>query len=413
MTRPTYTEALRSRADGRPVRPLFPETEGPTSPLSAGSAAPVASEASSPLAATTDTTRTRRALPSVSLPATTKTPAVSVAPKAVEPTRPAALPVVKPRGAVAVPETVKAPALPPVEPSVAVSKPAKPKPIKRRNRSRVLTEVDLVILNYLSIVRIAKAEHIMDLIKNYQNPDVRTGEVKPPSLRTVSLRMERLRNFKGKQNGYVDYNKEIAGHTIWFLSPKGEHLIKTGTRSVIPSNPMWNHYLASAAVAARDIRKGFTVIGDDQINRAVRANREINKQEFVPLSVLKENPEYKMPEVGKQVPHYFAIPLGNGKAHRPDLILLKEGMDPIAVEMELNYKSPESIQANLAGSIRAINDGRIGQVIYYCGEPKIEKFVRSQLAKIVNDPSTVEDKIIFITVDLKALHANIPKIGGY
>lgn len=406
MTRPTFTEAMYSRTDGRPSRPLFPEAEGRASHLSTGSTTPVASVASSPLAAVSDTDRARRALPNIPRPVTNT-------PKADEPTRPVALPVVKPQVAVPAPEPVKAAALPAVEPSAAITKPEKPKPIKRRNRSRVLTEVDLVILNYLSIVRIAKAEHIMDLIKEYKNADVRTGEIKSPSLRTVSLRMERLRNFKGKGNGYVDYNKEIAGHTIWFLSPKGEHLIKTGTRSVIPSNPMWNHYLALAAVAARDLRRGFTLIGDDAINRAVRAHREIKKQEYVPMSDLKDNPEYKMPEVGKLVPHYFAIPLGTGKAHRPDLIVLREGIEPIAVEMELNYKSPESIQANLAGHIRAVNEGRIGQVIYYCGEPKIETFVRNQLAKIVNDPSTVEDKILFETVDLKALHADIPKIGGY
>lgn len=399
MTRPTFTQALRSR----------PENEGRTSHLSTGSTTPVASAASSPLTAGSDTERARRALPNIPRRAGS-TPSVSVAPTAVDSTRPVDLSAAKPQ-VVPASRPDKAAALPEVEPPVATSKPEKPKPIKRRNRSRVLTERDRVILEYLSIVRIAKAEHIMELIQNYQNPDVLTGEIKPPSLRAVEAIMARLMNFMGKGIGYVAYNNQIAGHKIWLLTPKGEHLIKTGTRSVIPSNPMWNHYLALAAIAARDIRKGFTVIGDDEINRAVRAHRETAKQEFVPISVLQENPEYTLPEVGKLVPHYFAIPLSNGKAHRPDLVILKEGMEPIAIEMELNYKSPEKIQDNFAGHIRAVREGRIGRVIYFC-PPKIEKFLRTQLAKIV-DPSAVEDAISFTRINLANMHADIPKIGGY
>ncbi len=410
MTRPTFTQALHSRTDGRPSHPLFPEDEVRTSHLSTGSTATVPSVTSSPLAAVTDTDRARRTLPNIPRPASstqTKMPATQTTPKAVESTRPVSLPAAKPQSVVPVPQPEEALALA----AVAVSKPAKPKPIKRRNRSRVLTERDRVILGYLSIVRIAKAEHIMDLIQNYQNPDVLTGEIKPPSLRAVEAIMTRLRNFMSKGIGHVDYNNQIAGHKIWFLTPKGEYVIKTGTRIVIPSNPMWNHYLALAAVAARDIQRGFTVIGDDEINRAVRAHREIKKREYVRISVLEENPEYKNPEVGKQVPHYFAIPLDNGKAHRPDLIVLKEGMEPVAIEMELNYKAPEKIQANLAGYIRACREGRIGKVSYHC-PVHIEKFLRSQLAKIV-DPSTVDDIIIFNRINLKVMHADIPKIGGF
>lgn len=273
----------------------------------------------------------------------------------------------------------------------------KPKrPVYRRNE---ITAKDLQVLQFLTISRLASADHIAHLLG-----------VKRSS---AHHRLRALREWKMVRSLEVYPNSPL----VWSITTKGittarEHGVIRDNQGLQITNSSFDasglsHHLAGAQALLhlKDHAKAWNwenVIDDLELKRLTSY---LNNK---PVSFRKSEASASMQRRDMDIMHgmnqkdasmknalvYFTVhPFGKRGPHRPDFVIDNGSGAPYAIEVELSGKSKDALEEILLSYVASTT---YKKVIYYYDGVTVMNRIKKALKEAGIDDVTVSKKFIFI-----------------